>query len=210
MANGPGGVDHAARRRAELRFDGRYVERRVPPRPSAGCSRGMIGDPRGVPPGRTCHLAARTPLTRLSASFVARPGYEPPPSPGDAISISMASASSRPASKTRRWSATVQLSQYGRSGSAAIAAMSYWRNGSRSPLKHVSTIAAHRPNTRDCHGASEDELAVPSRRGGGTVNVQQLGVHSRATPIIESRVTRSASSSSDRPSVPAGLSGTTR
>ena len=41
-------------------------------------------------------------------------------------------------------------------------------------------------------------------------DVEEVGVHSRATPIMESRVTSSESSFSDRPSVPAGLSGTTR
>src|SRR5205085_9328751 len=56
----------------------------------------------------------------------------------------------------------------------------------------------------------EDEFAVPARRSGGTVYVEQLGVHSRATPIIESRVTTSARASSDRPPVPAAPSGTTR
>src|SRR5207245_1415739 len=53
----------------------------------------------------------------------------------------------------------------------------------------------------------ENELAVASRGSGDTVGVDQVGVHSLATPIIESRVTSSASSTSDRLSVPSGRSG---
>ena len=56
----------------------------------------------------------------------------------------------------------------------------------------------------------EDELTVAAWRGRGPLDIQEVCLHSRATPIIESRVTTSASSVSDSPSVPAGLSGTTR
>src|SRR5205823_5960349 len=59
----------------------------------------------------------------------------------------------------------------------------------------------------------EDELAVAPRRGGGAVDVKlqrHRGAHNLATPIIESRVTSAASSSSVRPSVPGGRSGSTR
>jgi hypothetical protein len=66
----------------------------------------------------------------------------------------------------------LQLSQYGRSGSAAIAAMSCWRNGSRSPSKHVSTIAAQSPKYARLPRSLEDELAVASRRSGYTVDVE--------------------------------------
>ena len=56
----------------------------------------------------------------------------------------------------------------------------------------------------------EDELTVAAWRGHGPLDIQEVCLHSRATPIIESRVTTSASSASDSPSMPAGLSGTTR
>lgn len=56
----------------------------------------------------------------------------------------------------------------------------------------------------------EDELPVAAGRSGGAVDVEQVAVQSRATPIIESRVTRCARSSSERSSVPSGRSGTTR
>src|SRR5205807_8091749 len=53
----------------------------------------------------------------------------------------------------------------------------------------------------------EDQLAVAPGRRGGAGDVQ---LHKRATPIIESRVTRPAGSSSERSSVPFGRSGSTR
>ena len=56
----------------------------------------------------------------------------------------------------------------------------------------------------------EDELPVAAWGSRGAVDVQQIGFQRRATPIIESRVTSAASSSSDNDSVPAGRSGTTK
>src|SRR6202023_1453806 len=57
-------------------------------------------------------------------------------------------------------------------------------------------------------GCLEGQLAVPA----GQVHPRQaqLRAHSRATPIIESRVTSPASSASVMPSVPGGRSGRTR
>ena len=59
-------------------------------------------------------------------------------------------------------------------------------------------------------GRLEDKLTVAPWWGSDTLDVEQVAPHRRATPIIESRVTSPASSSSLRSSVPAGLSGTTR
>src|SRR5438270_9642693 len=60
----------------------------------------------------------------------------------------------------------------------------------------------------------EDQLAVVARKGAGAVHeghvVGQFCSQSRCTPIMESRVTTPASSSSVIPSVPAGRSGRTR
>ena len=89
-------------------------------------------------------------------------------------------------------SAAVQLSQYGRSGSAAMAVTSWRRNGSRSPPNACSTTAAASPNTRLCHGASK--ASSPLRRGRSRSGEAQRRAHRRATPIIESRVTSPASS----------------
>jgi hypothetical protein len=60
----------------------------------------------------------------------------------------------------------------------------------------------------------EDELTVLARECSRTRHLLHLGsherTHSRATPIIPSRVTVAASSASVAPPVPAGRSGTTR
>src|SRR5439155_22163981 len=60
----------------------------------------------------------------------------------------------------------------------------------------------------------EDELAVLARERGFACHAPHLGTHVsahyRATPIIASRVTAPASSSSLAPSVPGGRAGTTR
>ncbi len=56
-------------------------------------------------------------------------------------------------------------------------------------------------------GRLEDQLAVAAR----LAEIGQVSAgHNRATPIIESLVTRAASSASVMPSVPAGRSGRTR
>ena len=60
----------------------------------------------------------------------------------------------------------------------------------------------------------EDQLTVLARERSRTRHPLHLGpnelAHSRATPIIASRVTVVASSASVAPPVPAGRSGTTR
>ena len=67
--------------------------------------------------------------------------------------------------------------------------------------------AAASANTVPCQGV-EGQLAVAA--GQVQIREDQLGAHSRATPIIESRVTRAASSASVLPSVPCGRWGKTR
>jgi hypothetical protein len=90
----------------------------------------------------------------------------------------------------------------------AMVVPSCCRNGSRSPAKAYSMTAAASANTVICQGASK--ASSPSRRGRSRSQRTSLGAHSRATPIIESRVAGAASSASVLPSVPGGRWGETR
>ena len=156
--------------------------------------------PRSSDPNHRCRVRSSCPH-RYS---------RPLPSACDPICLSMASSSIRPASTTRRL-------ERDRPAVPVRAIRLGCDRRDELPAKRLPIAVEARLDDR-CAEAEhprlprrlEDEFTVPSRRSGGTVDVEQLGVHSRATPIIESRVTSAASSSSDRPSVPAGLSGTTR